>query len=138
MQNSQKGQNYNGEYFNEIQFIFSIFYNNNVFIGRKAIAVFFGEETVAVKTWKQVFTAILIRCNQERHENLMYLREKTSGKVRLFLADKPDGMRNPVKLDDELYTESGNYGAATMMHILRDRILAPAQFNYSGIRIAIR
>jgi hypothetical protein len=105
------------EYFNKIRAIFPLSCDADVFIGRTALAVFFGEETVAVKTRKQVFTAILIRCNQECRENLMYLRGKTSGKVRLFLSDKPDGMRNPVKLDDELYTESGNYGAATMIHI---------------------
>ena len=107
------------------------------FVGKKPIAVLFGEERVIVKSWKNVFSVILDKCNQQCHKRLMYLRNKVAGKVRVFISDKPDGLRSPIKIDDNLYAACG-YGAATMMHILRDLLLSPAGFDYSNIRIAIR
>jgi hypothetical protein len=117
---------------------YSLYYRDTYhYAGQKAAAVLFGTERVAVKTWKQVFTVILDRCNQEHHEELMYLREKAAGKIRVFLSAKPDRMRRPVKIDEALYAES-HYGSATLMHILRDRILSPAGSDYKDIMTAIR
>ena len=107
------------------------------FVGKKVVAVYFGEERVPAKTWVQVYKIILDRCNQQCHDMLMYLRNKTAGKVRLFLSDSPDSMTRPLKIDEDLYGET-HYGSATLMHILRERILSPAGFDYSHILIAFK
>ena len=109
-----------------------------IFIGEKVTAVYLGEERVAVKNWREVFKLLMSCCNRECHDELMYLRNKAAGKVRVFLSDKPDGMVRPVKLDDDLFADSGQYGTATLLHILRDCILKPARFDYNNIRIAIQ
>jgi hypothetical protein len=99
--------------------------------------VLFGKERVEAKTWVQVYTVILKRCNEspKHHETLMYLRGKLSGKCRVFLSDKPDGMRSPVKIDEDMYGEV-HYGSACLMHILINRILAPARFDCFDIYVA--
>ena len=110
-----------------------------VFVGKKPVAVLFGEERVEVKTWKQVYSVILKRCNDNpaHHEMLMYLRNKAAGKVRVFLSGSPDGMTSPLMIDDGLYGET-HYGSGTLLHILVNRILAPAQFDCSNIYIVIK
>jgi hypothetical protein len=110
-----------------------------VFVGTKPTAVLFGSERVEVKSWRQVYSVIIGRCNQDPacHERLLYLRNKAAGKVRAFLSDKPDGMTRPIKIDDGLYGEV-HYGSQTLAHILVNRILAPAHFDYSNISVAIR
>jgi hypothetical protein len=108
------------------------------FIGKKPTAVHFGNECIEVKSWSQVFAVLLDRCNLQYHDRLMYLRDKVSGKVRIFLFAKPDGMVNPVKIDEELYAQRGQYGAATLIHILRDLILYPAGFDCTDISITLK
>ena len=124
---------------NNIELIFPITVDPNMFIGRKPIAVLFGEERVETKTWVQVYTAILKRCNSDpqHHEALMYLRGKVSGKCRFFLSDKPDGMKRPVRIDEDMYGET-HYGSATLMHILVNRILAPTGFDLSNISVVMK
>ena len=109
------------------------------FIGLKAVAVIFGNERVDVKSWRGVYAAILSRCNQDasHHDMLMYLRNRASGKIRMFLSDKPDSMTRPLQIDDDLYAET-HYGTQTLMHILTVRILAPTGFDMSGISIMTR
>lgn len=94
------------------EFAYFFSYETYLFIGKKAAAVIFGEERVDVKNWRGVFKLLLNRCNEKHHDKLMYLRNKVSGKVRVFLSDKPDGMARPFKLDEELYADSGQYGTA--------------------------
>jgi hypothetical protein len=91
----------------------------NIFIKTKAVAVLFGDERVEVKNWRGVCKTILQRCNESpaHHENLMKLRNRTAGKVRVFLSDKPDSMKRPLKIADDLYVES-QYGNETLIHIL--------------------
>ena len=120
------------------EFVYPFTADTYLFIGKKAVAVYFGEERVAVKNWREVFRLLLGCCNRECHDELMYLRNKVSGKVHVFLSDKPDRMTRPFKLDDGLFADSGHYGTATLLHILRDRILNPVHFDYSNIRIAIQ
>ena len=110
-----------------------------VFVGKKPVAMLFGEERVEVKTWRQVYAVILKRCNDDsaHHEKLMYLRDKAAGKVRMFLSGSSDGMTRPLMIDDELYGET-HYGSETLMHILVNHILNPAQFDCSGIYIIIK
>jgi hypothetical protein len=120
------------------EYIYPFTAETYLFIGKKAKAVFFGEERVEVKNWREVFKLILARCNEQQHDNLMYLRNRVAGKVRTFLSDKPDGMSRPFRLDDELFADSGQYGTATLLHILRDCILKPACYDFDNIRIAIQ
>ena len=111
----------------------------NLFIGKKPIAVLFCDERVEVKTWREVYTTILKRCNSNprHHETMMELRGRLAGKIRVFLSDSPKTMRNPVKVDEEMYAES-HYGAATLIHILTIRILKPVGFDYSNIRVVLK
>jgi len=110
-----------------------------LFVGKKPTAVLFGDERIEVKSWREVYTRILKRCNDnpENHERLMYLRNKTAGKVRGFLSDNPDGMTRPHRIDEDMYGET-HYGTQTLIHILCKRILDPARFNYSHIRIVLK
>ena len=118
---------------------FSLSASPYLFVGKKPAAVIFGDERVDVKTWRGVYAAVMKRCNDipAHHERRMYLRNKTAGKVRVFLSDKPDGMTRPHKIDTDLYGEV-HYGSATLMHVMCQRILDPAGFDYSGIKIAIK
>ena len=108
------------------------------FIGKKPVAVLFGEERITVKTWREVYGVILKRCNSDPayHEKLMYLRNKTAGKIRRFLSDKPEGMWKPIKIDEDMYGEV-SYGSATLMHILINRILAYTGFDCNGISLVL-
>ena len=107
--------------------------------GTKPIAVLFGEERIDTTTWKKVFTVILSRCNQcsQYHNTLMELRGRLAGQVRVFLSDTPDSMKRPVKIDEEMYAET-HYGAETLMHILKNRILNPINYDYSNINIVLK
>jgi len=110
------------------------------FIGKKPIAVIFGEERIdLVTTWTQVYALILERCNQnpKHHEMLMYLRHRAGGKVREFLSSSPAKMRRPVKIDENLYGES-HYGSETLIHILCKRILDPVHYDYSEVKVVIK
>ena len=120
------------------EYVYPFTCDTYLFVGKRVAAVYFGKERVAVKNWRGVFKLLLQTCNKENHDNLMYLRNKAAGKVRLFLSDKPDTMVKPFKIDDELFADSGQYGTATLLHILRERILKPASFDYTNIRIAIQ
>ena len=46
-------------------------------------------------------------------------------------------MRSPVKIDEALYVET-HYDAETLMRILTTRILNMVDYDYSGVRIAIK
>jgi hypothetical protein len=119
--------------------VYPLGYPPYIFVGKKPVAVLFGEERVEVKSWRQVYAAVLARCNQDPacHERLLYLRNKAAGKVREFLSDKPDSMTRPLRIDDALFGEV-HYGSQTLMHILTTRILTPAHFDYSGIYIVLK
>ena len=113
--------------------------DTNIFIGKKPVAVLFGEERTEADNWRKVFSAIMAKCNSDAicHENLMYLRDKVAGRDRVFLSHSPDGMRRYIKVDEDMYAEAC-YGTGTLLYILRDRILAPARFDYSDISIVIK
>ena len=122
-----------------IEYAYPLKTNTNLFIGKKPAAVLFGKERIEVKTWRDVYEIILKRCNKDEkhHEMLMYLRNKVSGKCRVFLSDKPDGMNRPLKIDEDIYGEI-HYGSATLLHILMNRILDPVGFDCSDIKIALK
>jgi len=109
-----------------------------LFKGMKPIAILFGEERVAVKNWRTVCTEILQRCiaDPDRHADLLYLRNKIAGRVRVMLSDKPDGMNRPLKLTDELYMETF-YDTEWLIRILTKELLDNARFDYSDISIEV-
>jgi len=113
--------------------------NPAIFVSKKPAAVLFGDIRVEAKTWTAVLTQILLRCDQDPiyHDRLMDLRNKTSGKVRVFLSDSAEGMTKPKRISESLYVEA-HYGSQTMMHILVQRILMPIKYDYSGISVALK
>jgi putative transposon-encoded protein len=121
------------------EYVYPLNSDTNIFIGKKPSTVLFGEERIDVKTWREVYGVILKRCNQDEkhHESLLYLRNKVSGKCRVFLSDKPDGMTRPLKIDEGIYGET-HYGSATLIHILLNRILVPVGFDCNDIKIIMK
>jgi hypothetical protein len=111
----------------------------SIFRNTKPKAVLFGEDRVEVKTWTNVYTAVLKRCNDDPlyHERLINLRGRAAGKVRAFLASSPAGMVRPSMIDEHLYGET-HYGSETLMHIMVNRILAPVGFDCSHISVILR
>jgi len=110
----------------------------SLFKGMKPTSVLFGEERVAVKTWRQVCSEIMQRCiaDPDRHADLLYLRNKIAGKVRVILSDKPDGMNRPLKLADDLYFETF-YDTEWLIKILTKDLLDNARFDYSDISVTV-
>ena len=104
-----------------------------IFIGKQPIAVLFGEEKVEADNWRKVFAAIMSKCNADAkcHNKLMDLRDRIMGRDRVLLSRSPESMRRPLKIDEGMYAES-HYGTATLLYILRDRILTPAGYDFSA------
>ena len=110
-----------------------------LFIRKKPTAVLFGDERVSVKKWTDVYRLIYGRVNQnhQAHEDLMYLRNKVAGRVRVFISDSPAGMRKPLKVDEEIYVET-HYGTETMWHLMVDLILRYVRYDLSDIKILVK
>jgi hypothetical protein len=111
----------------------------HTFVGKKPIAVLFGEERVEVKTWKNVYEVVLKRCNEDpqNHEMLLYLCGKVNGNHRVLLASSPEKITRPVKIDEGIYGET-YFGSQGLMHVLLNRILAPIGFRCYDIRVVLR
>ena len=121
------------------EYAYPLTVDTNIFIGKKPVAVLFGEERVEADNWRKVFAAIMSRCNADPqcHDNLMYLRDKVAGRDRVLLSHSPDSMKRPMRIDEDMYAEVC-YGTGTLLYILRDRILTPAHFDFSDISIIIK
>lgn len=119
--------------------IYPISFNAAEFKGKKPTSVIFGRERVPVLTWRMVFEKIMERCNAnvDKHTELMNLRSKISGKARIILSDKPDGMRTPMKIAHKLYAET-HYDTPTLLHVLLHRILDPVKYDYSNIYVTVK
>ena len=119
--------------------IYPLTFNAGEFKGKKPTSLFFGREKVPVYTWKMVFEKIMERCNSdiEKHNALMSLRSKISGRTRAILSDRPEGMRTPLQIAPKLYAET-HYDTGTLLHILLHRILDPVDYDYSNIYVAVR
>jgi hypothetical protein len=109
----------------------------SVFIGTKPDAVIFGDMQYIVRTWREAYEIVIGKRNADPrcHEPLTNNLHWFQGSVRKFLSNVPDGMKNPLKVDETLWTET-HYGSETLMNTLVERILRPVGFDYSGIRIA--
>lgn len=91
---------------------------------------------ITTPTWKSVAETILKDCNSvdDRHKELMCLRNRVLGRNRVILSDKPNDMQIPIKIDEDLFFEA-KYDTQTLMNVLKNRILDPAGYDYSSIRI---
>ena len=110
----------------------------SIFVGKKPVAVYFGDERVLVTKWTNVYKAIMQSCTQDPlyHDRLMGFRNRLAGKIRVFISDKPDGMTKPMEICTGLYGET-HYGSQTLMHILVNVILKAIQYDYSDISVEI-
>ena len=94
---------------------------------------------IKTPTWKAAALAILQDCNAdpEMHTRLMELCGKILGRQRVILAASPEGMHAPLEIDKDLYMES-YYDTATLLYVLKNRVLDEVGYNYSGIRVRFR
>ena len=109
-----------------------------LFKGTKPTAVFFGGEKAPVKTWLNVYALILRRCaeDQDKRDALKYLCNKISGRKRLILSDKPDGMNRPVEVTDGVFAE-GFFDTEWLIRILTTELLDTVRYDYSGISVSV-
>jgi hypothetical protein len=127
----EEGENYDS--------VYPLSFNAAEFKGKKPTSLIFGKESVPVLTWRMVFEKVMERCNAdvEKHNALMSLRSKVSGRARIILSDRPDGMRTPTKIAHKLYAET-HYDTPTLLHVLLHRILDPVKYDYSNIYVTVR
>lgn len=102
--------------------------------GTKPTLLRHGDDAVPVTSWKQVFAAVLDICNRQEHyhEALLAARNETLGRSRKVIADSPQGMLSPLKVDDNLYIET-NFSTEALLKLLRDRILSRIDFDSRSI-----
>ena len=102
--------------------------------GTKPTLVRYGDEVIPVTSWKRAFAAVLDICNREEHyhEALLAIRNETLGRSRKVIADSPQGMLSPLKVDDNLYIET-NFSTEALLKLLRDRILNRIDFDSRNI-----
>lgn len=122
------------------QSIYPLTAGAKIFKGMKPTNVIFENGArVHVSTWKQVVHEIMKECikSEKNKQKLCELRGNVSGRKRLLLAEKPENMRSPLMLCDNLYMET-HYDTETLLNVLTLRILGAIQYNYTNIKIAIR
>ena len=102
--------------------------------GTKPTLVRYGDEVIPVTSWKRAFAAVLDICNRQEHyhEALLAIRNETLGRSRKVIADSPQGMLSPLKVDDNLYIET-NFSTEALLKLLRDRILNRIDFDSRSI-----
>lgn len=106
----------------------------NALRGTKPTLVRYGEDSIPVTSWKRAFAAVLDICNRQEsyHEALLAARNETMGRGRKVMADSPQGMLSPLKIDDGLYVET-NFSTEALLKLLRDRILSWIDFDARDI-----
>ena len=102
--------------------------------GTKPTLVRYGDEVIPVTSWKRAFAAVLDICNRQEHyhEALLTICNETLGRSRKVIADSPQGMLSPLKVDDNLYVET-NFSTEALLKLLRDRILNRIDFDSRSI-----
>ncbi len=102
--------------------------------GTKPTLVRYGDDTIPVTSWKRAFAAVLDICNRQEHyhEALLTICNETLGRSRKVIADSPQGMLSPLKVDDNLYVET-NFSTEALLKLLRDRILNRIDFDSRSI-----
>lgn len=94
---------------------------------------------VKVPTWKKAVAAILKDCssNPRRHEQMLELRGRLFGNFRPPLAQTPEGMGAPLKIDDGLYWES-KFDTEALLRNLTDKLLCRVGYDYQGVTVKYR
>lgn len=102
--------------------------------GTKPTLLRYGDDVIPVASWKRAFAAVLDICNRQEHyhERLLAARNETLGRSRKVIADSPQGMLSPLKVDDNLYIET-NFSTEALLKLLRDRILSRIDFDSRSI-----
>ena len=110
-----------------------------IFKGKKPTSVVIGEESIAIRTWKQLVEEVMIRCVklEANKKQLEQLAGKIAGKKRLLLAKTADGMRSPLEISKNLFMET-HYDTETLLNVLMTRILSPIGYDFSHIYVTVR
>ena len=97
-----------------------------------------GQEKV-VPTWKNAVAIILKDCDSDPHchENLIFLRGRITGKNRVLLAEHAEDLQVPIQISEELFFE-GKFDTESLLRVMRDKVLKPVGYDYSGLRIVCR
>lgn len=110
------------------------------FKGQKVESIIFGNgQEKVVPTWKTAVATILKDCDSDPHchENLIFLRGRITGKNRVLLAEHAEDLQVPIQISDELFFE-GKFDTESLLRVMRDRVLKPVGYDYSGLRIVCR
>ena len=111
-----------------------------VFKGEKPESILFpGGREVKTPTWKTAVLTIMQDCNEDpvMHAHLMGLRGKVLGRQRAILAASPEKMHAPLEIGKDLYMES-YYDTATLLYVLKNRVLDAIGYDYSGICVRLQ
>ena len=121
-----------------IEVIYPLSITPGMFKGTKPTAVFFGDEKVEVKKWRETYSLILRRCAEipEKRDALLYLRNKILGRKRTILSDKPDGMDIPIEIADGIFVE-GYFDTEWLIKTLTVEILDVVRYDYSDISVSV-
>ena len=108
--------------------------------GMKPVAVVFPDGSmVETSTWKKAAAAILRDCDADPscHERLMEMRGRVIGNFRRLLAEDPNGMDAPLKINDGLYLES-KFDTQALLDNLTQKILRRVGYDCGGIAVLYR
>jgi len=121
-----------------VEIVYPLSIEPALFKGTKPTAVHFDDEKIPVKTWRKAYTLILQQCTDipEKREALMSLRNKISGRTRIILSDKADGMSRPIEIADDVFVESF-FDTEWLVRILTREILDVVRYDYSSISISV-
>lgn len=110
-----------------------------VFKGKKPASVILRGQEIAAPTWRRAAALILQDCDAipECHDRLMRLRGHVLARFRTLLAEAPDELDNPIKINDGLYWE-GRQDVEAMMRTLMEQILHHVGYEYWRIVIRCR
>ena len=111
-----------------------------LFKGKKPVSLTYPNgEKVIVKTWRQLALELLTDCNSDpdRHDDMMFLRNKVAGRNRWILSDSPEGMDVPLKIDEGMYFE-GKFDTDYLLKMMTERIFDKVGYDYSFIEIEVR
>ena len=114
--------------------------NPAIFKGEKPESILLPDgREIKTPTWKTAVLTIMQDCNEDpvMHAHLMGLRGKVLGRQRAILAASPEKMHAPLEIGKDLYMES-YYDTATLLYVLKNRVLDEVGYNYSGIRVQLR
>ena len=106
------------------------------FVGKKPIKLFMGEDEIPVNKWREVVRILLKRCNREKHNELLSVRNKIIGMSRTILSDSGNGMDKPAKIDENIYFEI-HFGTDTMLNNLF-HIFDAIDYDYKDFLVTVK